>query len=444
MRQHSLKQRLTVLALLTVAIIWFTASAITYFNARHEIDEVLDGHLAQQAALLAAQATHELNELEDDHVHLLHKYSRRVAFQIWDAAGTLRLHSENADRQPLATQRSGFSDSVMDGSRWRVFSAQDESGSFLIHVAERVRDREEMARAVVGSLLIPLLASLPLLAVLLWLAVRQGLQPLDRLAAEVERRDPETLTPLDVGAAPHEVSPLIERLNRLFGRIDSAIQRERRFTADAAHELRTPVAVIKAQAQVARGARDADGRDHALDNAILGCDRATHLIEQLLTLARVDALDRDVSAPCRLREIAAAEIAVLAPQALAKGVHIELSGDGEAVVHGNPEWLRILMRNLFDNAVRHTTPGTTVHIGIGRRGGACLSVDDDGPGLSAEDMGRVSERFYRPADTQAGGSGLGLSIVRRIAELHGATLAFTPGAGGRGLCVTVCFPQGGE
>jgi len=185
MRQHSLKQRMTVLALLTVAVVWFTASAITYFNARHEIDEVLDAHLSQQAALLASQATHELNELEDDHVHLMHKYSRRVAFQIWDANGRLRLHSDNADRQPLATQRSGFSDSVMDGNRWRVFSAQDESGTFLIHVAERVHDREEMARAVVGSLLMPLLASLPLLAVLLWLAVRQGLQPLDRLAAEV-------------------------------------------------------------------------------------------------------------------------------------------------------------------------------------------------------------------------------------------------------------------
>lgn len=442
MRPHSLKKRLTVLALLTVAVVWFSASAITYFNARHEIDEVLDGHLAQQAALLAAQATHELNELEDDHVHLLHKYSRRVAFQIWDAGGRLRLHSENADRQPLAKQRSGFSDSEIDGYRWRVFSAQDESGSFLIHVAERVRDREEMARAVVGSLLMPLLASLPLLAVLLWVAVRQGLQPLDRLAAEVEQRDPETLTPLNVGAAPHEVLPLIERLNRLFGRIDSAIQRERRFTADAAHELRTPVAVIKAQAQVARQASAEAERTHALDNAILGCDRATHLIEQLLTLARVDAPGAGLLVTCDLQAIAAGEIAVLAPVALNNGVHIELHAGRDAPLQGNPELLRILLRNLLDNAVRHTAAGTTVQVGLDVAERTIrLSVSDDGPGISEQELSKVSERFYRPADTQASGSGLGLSIVRRIAEVHGAEVSFARAAGGRGLLVTVSFER---
>jgi two-component system sensor histidine kinase QseC len=442
MRQHSLKQRMTVLALLTVAVVWFTASAITYFNARHEIDEVLDAHLSQQAALLASQATHELSELEDDHVHLLHKYSRRVAFQIWDVNGRLRLHSENADRQPLATQRSGFSDSVMDGNRWRVFSAQDESGTFLIHVAERVHDREEMARAVVGSLLMPLLASLPLLAVLLWLAVRQGLQPLDRLAAEVERRDPETLTPLDAGAAPQEVQPVIEKLNQLFLRIDATMQRERRFTADAAHELRTPVAVIKAQAQVARQASAEAERTHALDNAILGCDRATHLIEQLLTLARVDAPGAGLLESCDLRAIAAGEIAMLAPFALNHGVHIELDGAGDAPLQGNPELLRILLRNLLDNAVRHTAAGTTVQVGLDvAERTISLSVRDDGPGISEQELSRVSERFYRPADTQASGSGLGLSIVRRIAEVHGAEVAFGRAAGGRGLQVTVSFER---
>jgi two-component system sensor histidine kinase QseC len=183
-------------------------------------------------------------------------------------------------------------------------------------VAERADVRDELAQDIAGNLLEPLLFSLPLLALMLWVAVARGLQPLGRLAAEVERRDPETLTPLDAGVAPREVLPLIERLNRLFARIDSTIQKERRFTADAAHELRTPVAGIKAQAQVARAAAGEAERIHALDNAILGCDRATHLIEQLLTLAHVDALDAGVAEPVpaaghRGREIAAAAPALV-------------------------------------------------------------------------------------------------------------------------------------
>lgn len=445
MREHSLKKRLLVLALLTVVAVWFIASAFIYFDARHEIDEVLDGHLAQEAALLAAQATHELNELEVDQAPLLHKYSRRVAFQIWDANGVLRLHSENAGSAPLSAEESGFSDSKMGGYEWRVFSSMDESQAFLIHVAERLDEREEMARKIVSSLLTPLLLSIPVLALLLWVAVNRGLRPLDRLSTEVARRDPENLTPLDVGAVPREVSPLIYQLNRLFGRIDATMQRERRFTADAAHELRTPVAGIKAQAQVARAATAEAERQHALDNAILGCDRATHLIEQLLTLARIDALHEGGSGPCFLRTIAAGEVAEIAPFALGKGVHIELPEGEDETVCGNPELLRILIRNLLDNAVRHTRQGTTVSVAILREAESVhLAVSDDGPGIPESEIAKVSERFYRPVETHASGSGLGLSIVRRIAELHKAEVRFAPAQGGSGFCVTVIFPYCGR
>ncbi|MBI4808449.1 MAG: sensor histidine kinase N-terminal domain-containing protein [Nitrosomonadales bacterium] len=436
----SLKRRLLLLALTTVVVVWVGASAFIYFDAREEFDEVLDAHLAQDAALLSAQAAHELDELETDHAPLLHKYARRVAFQIWEGGTRLRMHSANTSQRHLSDVESGFSDSTIDGQRWRVFSAWDETGGFLIHVAERADVREELARDIAGNLLKPLLFSLPLLALLLWIAVARGLRPLGKLAAEVERRDPEMLTPLDAGAVPREVLPLIERLNRLFARIDSTIQRERRFTADAAHELRTPVAGIKAQAQVARSAKAEAERIHALDNAILGCDRATHLIEQLLTLARVDALDGGLAESCRLRDIAAGEIAVIAPAALGRGVHIELPEGGEVTVRGNAELLRILMRNLIDNAVRHTLSGTTVRVTVGDEAGqTCLSVSDDGPGIAEQEMSRVSERFYRPADTQASGSGLGLSIVKRIAEVHDAIVRFTPADNGRGLRVSVTF-----
>jgi two-component system sensor histidine kinase QseC len=440
--QSSLKKRLLLLALSTVAVVWVGAATFVYFDAREEFDEVLDAHLAQNAALLSAQITHELAELETLHAPLLHKYARRIAFQVWEDGKVLLLHSNNAAREHLGDAQQGFSNTTMDGHRWRVFTTWDDSGGYLIHVAERADVRDELAQDIAGNLLEPLLFSLPLLALMLWVAVARGLQPLGKLAAEVERRDPETLTPLDAGTAPREVLPLIERLNRLFARIDSTIQKERRFTADAAHELRTPVAGIKAQAQVARAAAGEAERIHALDNAILGCDRATHLIEQLLTLARVDALDAGVAQPCRLRGIAAGEIAAAAPAALAKGVHIELSEGDETAVRGNPELLRILVRNLIDNAVRHTPSGTTVQVGIGQEQGvATLSVSDDGPGIPEQEMDKVAERFYRPADTQASGSGLGLSIVKRIAEVHGASLRFMQAGNGRGLRVTVEFWQ---
>ena len=439
-QRASLKQRLLALVLAAITLVWLGAAAFTYLDAREEFDEVLDAHLAQAASLLVVQASHDLDELETEHAPLLHKYARRVAFQIWDRERQLRLHSANAPQQPLANRERGFSDNVIDGHRWRVFSTRDESGEYLIHVAERTEVRDELARDIAGNLLRPLWFSLPLLALLLWIAVLRGLRPLDRLAREVEQREPDNLAALNATSAPREVVPLIERLNRLFSRIDASMQKERRFTADAAHELRTPVAAIKAQAQVARAATAEAERIHALDNAILGCDRAAHLIEQLLTLARVDTLDRGVAEPCQLRDIAAETIAALAPAALEKGVRLELLAGNNVEVRGNPGLLRVLLRNLLDNAVKHTPPGTSVQVGITQEpGAACLSVSDNGPGIPEQERDKVLERFYRPLGTQASGSGLGLSIVKRIAEVHDASLQMAPTNEGRGLRVTVVF-----
>jgi len=442
-QRTSLKQRLLALVLAAITLVWLGAAAFTYLDAREEFDEVLDAHLAQAAALLVVQASHDLDELETEHAPLLHKYARRVAFQVWEKGHQLRLHSANAPQQPLTNREHGFSDTVIGGKRWRVFSTWDESGEYLIHVAERADVREELARDIAGNLLRPLWFSLPLLALLLWIAVLRGLRPLDRLAREVEQREPDNLAALDASSAPREVVPLIERLNRLFERIDASMQKERRFTADAAHELRTPVAAIKAQAQVARSASAEAERLHALDNAILGCDRAAHLIEQLLTLARVDTLERSVAEPCQLRDIAAETIAALAPVALEKGVRLELlAGDASNVseVHGNPGLLRVLLRNLLDNAVKHTPPGTSVQVSIVRKHGTTsLSVSDNGPGIPEQERDKVLERFYRPLGMQASGSGLGLSIVKRIAEVHDASLQMAPTSENHGLRVTVAF-----
>lgn len=439
-RNASLKRRLLALALAAITLVWLGTAAFTYFEARKEFDEILDAHLAQAASLLTAQAAHELEEIDTEHAPLLHKYSGRVAFQVWEDGQRLRLHSANAPQNRMASKERGFSDVTFDGHRWRVFSAWDESGWFMVQVAERADTREDIEEDIIENLLLPLLISLPLLALLLWIAVMRGLRPLDKLAREVEQRKPDNLAALDASSAPREVVPLIERLNRLFARIDDSMQKERRFTADAAHELRTPVAAIKAQVQVARAASGDAERIHALDNAILGCDRAAHLIEQLLTLARVDTLDNGMAEPCQLRDIAAETIAALAPAALEKGVQFELLAGDETTVHGNPGLLQVLLRNLLDNAVKHTPPGTSVQVGITHEPGTiCLSVSDNGPGIPEQERNKVLERFYRPLDTQASGSGLGLSIVKRIAEVHDASLQMAPTDEGRGLRVTVSF-----
>ncbi|MFZ2163542.1 MAG: ATP-binding protein [Sideroxyarcus sp.] len=426
----------------TVVVVWLSATAFTYFDAREEFGEILDAHLTQSAALLATQASHELNEVETEQTPLLHKYSLRVAFQVWEGGRLLRLHSANAPGLPLSDLEQGFSDKVIDGHRWRVFSTWDDSGKNLIQVAELTRDREELSRDVAGNLLKPLWFSLPILALLLWLAVTRSLRPLDRLAGEVAQREPNNLASLDAGTAPREVLPLIERLNRLFVRIDESLQKERRFTADAAHELRTPVAGIKAQAQVARAASSDSERTHALDNAILGCDRAAHLIDQLLTLARIDTLDDETAEPCRLRAISVEVIASIVPTALNRDVRLELMDGEEMPVRGNPVLLRILLRNLIDNAVRHTPPGTSVHIDItNKQGQICLSVSDNGPGIPASELDRLGERFYRPLGTSASGSGLGLSIVKRIAEIHAASLQLASTENGNGLTATIIFKK---
>jgi two-component system sensor histidine kinase QseC len=435
---YSLKGRLLAALLGAVALVWLATAVYSYFDTRHEINELLDAHLAQSASLIVVQLGHELEELDLEHAPQLGEHSRRVAFQIWERGGVLRLHSLNAPSARMSPVEQGYSRARIDGKGWRVFSTWDDGHQFLVQVGERDEAREEIAAGVARNMLVPFAFALPALGLLAWLVIARALAPLRALGREVEARAPDSLGPLAAEDAPAEVVPLVRSLNALFGRVGGLIGRERRFTADAAHELRTPLAALKTQAQVARGATDDAERSRALDNVVAGSDRAARLIEQLLTLARLEPDQlKEQARPCDLREIARGVVADLAPAALARGTEIEFDAEAAARIEGHPELIAVLLRNLVDNAVRYGPAGGSVRVELR---GASLSVIDQGPGIPPQERARVGERFYRLPGTEPSGSGLGLSIVERIAAIHGARVALEEGANGKGLRVTVAFP----
>jgi two-component system sensor histidine kinase QseC len=437
-----LRRRLLFLLSGTVLAAWLATAAFTYFDAREEIGEMLDAHLAQSAGLIAAQLEHELEDEHGAKVPRQYKHERKIAFQVWDRKDRLLLRSASAPASRLQSRSEGYGDAVIDGKRWRIFSRWDESRHYLVQVGERYELRDELAESVASHLLHPLYFALPALALLIWLAVGAGLAPLAGVAREVGRRAPDNLAPLDEASAPREISPLIGALNALFDRLRTSLEQERRFTADAAHELRTPLAAVKTQAQVAIGATADAERTRALANVVAGTDRASRLVEQLLVLAR---LDPQTALPpgqtVDLQALAQQGVAESAPAAAGKGIEVGLAPGAAAPVAGDAVLLAVLLRNLLDNAVRYTPPGGEVEVSVRPvDGGVSLTVVDNGPGIPEAERGQVFERFHRVLGSGEAGSGLGLSIVRRIADLHRAGVSLEAGPGGRGLRVEVSFP----
>ena len=325
--------------------------------------------------------------------------------------------------------------------------------------AHFAQEREEVAEELAEQLLKPMLFALPALAVLLVIAIGFALAPMRQLARDVSARAPDRLDPLPIDTLPAEVAPLVTMLNSLFADIIRALENERRFTADAAHELRTPLAALKAQAQVALASVDHAERQRALTQILVGCDRATHLVAQLLTLARLDADTPHPMQDLMLRPLAEEILAMSAGEAIEHHCDLILH-DGDAPVRGDALLLQVLLRNLVDNALCHSG-GTQVEVSIAQRGGhAVLIVSDNGRGIAADERERVQQRFYRSASADPGdagpqsgipgmqgtathnspGSGLGLSIVQRITELHGGTLDIGSPTSAQGVSLLVSLP----
>lgn len=436
----SLRRRLLGLLLGGVSAAWLATMVFSYVDAHHEVDELFDAQLSQAAQTLLALASHEGGEGVEDLGVAAHKYQRQLRFQIWRSDGNLLIRSNNAPETPLTTA-GGFSETHGDDGHWRHFSQWNDSRSLQVQVSENHHIRDELIGHIAWRLLFPALFGLPLIGFWVWLATRQGLSSLNGVAHQIASRDPQQLQAIHPVAAPEEIRPLIEALNGLFQRVEQTLEAERRFTADAAHELRTPLAALQAQLQVAQRARDSEEHDRSLQQLQSGLTRAAHLVDQMLLLARLDPESGlPDPQPVDLAALTESVCADLGPQILARNIDFDFDSVSHATLTGQGEWLRVLIRNLVDNAVRYTPEGGQVSVRIRRDADKLtLSVSDSGPGIPPEARATVLQRFHRLNQAEQPGSGLGLAIVARIAELHGAQLYLDSAPMTKGLNIGVQF-----
>ncbi|MBX9633224.1 MAG: two-component sensor histidine kinase [Burkholderiales bacterium] len=430
----SLRRTLLVLLLGAVTAAVAIGAVATYRVALTEADAMFDYHLRQLALSLRDQAFANAFQpsvaLDPDEFDFV--------VQVRDASGVRLYLSHPHKVLPLDVQL-GFSTIDTREGRFRVY-AQIVRGQ-VIEVAQPLAVRSRMALGAALKSVWPFAAMLPILGLAVWWVVGRGLVPLDRLARGVAARSPTALEPLTEGNVPVEAQPLVRSLNALLERLRLALNAQRAFTADAAHELRTPIAALKLQAQLAARAPDEATRRAAAADLEAGVERAAHVVEQLLALARVEpgAAERPLERVA-LDELAASVVADRTQFAIAKRIDLGIAQSHRAMVEGDPDALRTLLANLIDNALRYTPENGQVNVLVGEtQARPWLEVADNGPGIPADERARVFDRFYRVPGAGDSGSGLGLAIVSVIAKRHRAEVALDDAPGG-GLRVRVTFP----
>jgi len=415
------------------------AGGATYFKVLEESNELFDYQLRQVATTLPAGQAGTLTRRQHGDPE------EDVVIQVWDHAGRLTYASTAAHVLPAA-ERPGYATVATSGDTWRVYLLDRDVDR--VQVAQAVSAREELAARLALRSLLPFLAMLPVLGLLIYAVVGRSLRPLGRLANALCRRSPRDLPPLGVEDQPPELKPVVVAMDDLLLRLDEALRSQRTFVADAAHELRSPLTALQLQLQLAERAGDDAERQAAFAKLHQRLDRAIHLVRQLLTAARQEGAEeaRPDPTPVDLLELARTCVGERYDQACAKEIDLGIVDDEARVttpcVQGSADSLRILIGNLLDNALRYTPAGGRVDVTVACADDAVLlQVLDDGPGIAPADRERVLDRFYRAAGQPEWGSGLGLSIVRSIADAHGATISLGDGLSGRGLSVTVRFSK---
>jgi two-component system, OmpR family, sensor histidine kinase QseC len=437
----SLQRRLLLFLLIAAPLVWLVALVVSLRLARHEVDELYDTELirlARQASLIVTPSSTAGTVLapgDRGDADL-----RELAIAAWARDGHLLWSDREGVRLPFLPEAAGFVDTRIDGSAWRIYYLHPAGQDWLVAAGQKAHERDELTRNITLGQVLPWVLMLPVLLLAMTWAVKRAVAPLHALSGELRARGADDLKPLGEAQTAAELRPLVHAMNGLFTRIEATLARERRFTADAAHELRTPLATLRAQWDVLRGATPGPARSEAEARLGQGLERLDRLVTQMLMLSRLEA---GGALPSRqpVRWPGIVEQAMSDCLALAERRQIELSCDwpepeaGAALpIDGDEALLTVLLRNLLDNAVRYATPGTAVQLRFGPRQ---LEVDNDAQPLDAEQIARLGERFHRPDGNDEIGSGLGLSIVRRIAALHGLQVDIAARDGGRGLRVRV-------
>lgn len=434
----SLRRRLLMWLLPATLGVAALASVGSYWGATLELARLLDEQLrdvAEHVGIDDGRLT--VDRTNEPRQRLSNERADEVLIEVWGGP-RLRFTSDPALRLPLPGP-PGLRDVVFDGQVWHTFVVR--RGASLIRAAQARDARWEALARVAVNLLWPIAALIPALGACIWFGIGYGLRPLNRLAFELSSRDTNSWAPICPRPLPTEIEPLVEALNAMLRRLESAFDAQSDFIADAAHELRTPVMALSLHAGLAQQASTAEERDQALLQVRRGIDRLNHLARQLLTLARVGPGAQPMkNAPVDLVALCRSVIIDRLALADAKSLELGLEAHRPVSIDGDLEKLRILLGNLLDNAIRYTP--THGHIGLVVQrdaAGVALSVQDDGPGIAAGERLRVLDRFYRGAEPSETGSGLGLAIVKRIVDEHAAVLSLEDAAGQRGLRVTVRF-----
>ena len=448
---HSLRGRLLWFLLAAITMAAIAQALIAYRSALSDADQIFDYHMQQMAMSLRSSAT-LTNKAADA---IPDPSNDDLVVQVWTPDGAQVFRSLSRAALP---QRAvlGFSNVKANNTTYRIFSVQTSNQT--VQVAQDMAVRQRMAGTLALRTVGPIAVMAPILMLVVWWVVSGSLAPVSRVKRQVAARQADDLSPVSENDLPDEVLPLVHELNLLFGRVRTAFEAQQHFVADAAHELRSPLAALKLQVLSLGRAQDEAARNVAIGRVTAGIERATRLVEQLLVLARQEGAADGKLEPVNLTELVKRTLGDMAGLAQARQIDLGLHhADDDVSVHGQPDALIILLRNLVDNAIKYTPAGGTVDIelrrvpatGAGNGPGknaarVLLSVDDSGPGIPPEERDRVFSRFYRVPGSPAGGSGLGLAIIKSIAEGHGAALTLGQSERLGGLTVKVDFPETGR
>jgi two-component system sensor histidine kinase QseC len=440
----SIRRFLVVVLLATITLINFLAALHGYRKSMSEADKLFDAQLVDIAAVLefTASGVDAGSTIATDTV----AGDPSIVFQIWQSGVLLSSSDRSAvdSPEPIAPLDAGFADVNFAGYRWRSFSRYVPASDRWLIVAERADVRFTLAESVILESVLPIILGLPLAGLLIWIIVGRGLGPLRDLASEMGSKQSDDLSPIADYDPPQELAVLIDSINDLLRRLDASFEREKRFASDAAHELRTPISVLKVQLH--NLLRDADGKDKQLDSLQAAVERMGHSVEQVLMLYRTTPEQFAASfEQLDLAGVARQVIAQLYPQLEAKRQQIELTGDRQ-FMRGDQFALQTLLMNLIENASKYSGPDGQIRVKIDRSPKAVnLTVEDSGPGIPADQYDKVFERFYRVSsdrqDSAVPGSGIGLAIVQHVVEIHGASVSLGASEFATGLAVTVSFPD---